>query len=236
MSATQTGDSPDTVYKFLPIMAGIHVLKRKHLRVSLLTELNDVFDCYPLFEPPDAESDIEEYSRRIVEEYAKYYGLISFSRTCASPLLWGHYAVGATGLAIEFDASRLRRPALPWVDIDYNDERQKIPFHREGLRNDQEVAELMGRWFGTKGAEWRYENEARCVVEFRGWTPQCGRYYLPFSPESVTAILIGFRSPVPVSLHPQRRSRALRGPRDRDQGGETYSALRKEVNFPRPIE
>ena len=96
--------------------------------MSLLPELNDIYDCMPLIDP---KSDIRDslpfwWSDYVANSHDQTYGLLCFSKTYSSPLHWGHYASSAMGVALGFSTSHIRwkdpihvlyrraRPTLTW--------------------------------------------------------------------------------------------------------------------------
>ena len=91
------------VYKFLPAEFALKVLEEMRLKVSTPSELNDIYDFSPRTTPPQSEESTWscDSADKLVKEMQTNYGLLCFSTSYASPLLWGHYARGATGLGLD---------------------------------------------------------------------------------------------------------------------------------------
>src|SRR6266496_868232 len=116
------------IYKFLPLDTAFRVLESKQLKISQLAELNDVFDCSPIIaRPPDKpEYTDQQWTDHVIQKHTREVGLLCFSKTFRSPLLWGHYAESATGLALGFDV-----PVCFWgpsIDVRYDHSRPHFPW------------------------------------------------------------------------------------------------------------
>ncbi len=190
------------VYKFLTLEYGLKALEQKRLKVSLISELNDIFDCDPINGPEidDPAHDVtglleRAYPRYLVETSPWEYGLLCFSESFRSPLLWGHYTSCAAGLALGFDPARftLENP----IKITYGPER---PVYRpvEHPMTYERRQEVFRDCFGAKAEEWRYEEEVRYVRELSKCDPSYGLYFASFYPRSLKQVLIGPR----CSVHP----------------------------------
>jgi len=182
------------IYKFLPLDTAFRVLESKQLKISQLAELNDVFDCSPIIAPPPDEHDYtdQQWTEHIVRQNNRNYGLLCFSKTFRSPLLWGHYAGSATGLALGFDA-----PVFPWgnpIDVRYDHSRPHFTSAADGAIDAAFVDHMLRCSFGVKASEWSYEEEVRFILMLDTCTTAAGMYFAPFLPDSLKEIIVGFRS------------------------------------------
>jgi hypothetical protein len=194
------------LYKFLPTPYALDALERRELKVSLLKELNDVFDCTPVAGPIEDDPAYldRSFTNDIIANNPKCYGLACFSRTYSSPVLWGHYAASATGIALGFTSDVFARhqwivqarfnvhykkdvPELRWPrDRSIPDEDRSIP--------DEEMQQLLKATFGIKAKEWSYEKETRVILHLNKCEPRGGRYFVPFLDQDLRRVIIGSRS------------------------------------------
>jgi hypothetical protein len=95
----------DLIYKFLTAEYGLRALESGQLKVSITNQLNDIYDCAPIPGPLEVKPDFVPTftSKYMIDHDPLANGLLCFSKNCVSPLLWGHYALSATGMAIGFD-------------------------------------------------------------------------------------------------------------------------------------
>jgi len=187
----------DVIYKFLSPEFALRVLEQYRLKVSILQELNDIFDCAPVIPPTGDEPSYLGYwpSQIVLEKSYETYGLLCFSKTFRSPLLWGHYAASAKGLALGFDPEHFlwKDP----IEVTYKDKSRPVllvpagnyPFpvlERQAVRT----------CFGKKAEEWGYEQEVRYLVELGTCEPVDGLYFSPFPRLALREIIIGCKSPI----------------------------------------
>lgn len=182
-------------YKFLPLDTAVRVLESKRIKVSLLAELNDVFDCSPIIAPPPDEPGYtdQQWTEHVVGQNNRNTGLVCLSKTFRSPLLWGHYAGSATGLALGFDAD-----LFPWgqhpMDVRYDHSRPHFAWAADDAIDAAFVDHMLRCSFGVKATEWSYEEEVRYLLALDTCTTAVGMYFAPFPPNSLKQIIVGFRS------------------------------------------
>ena len=117
------------LYKFLSDDVALKVLNERQLKVSLIPELNDVYDCVPVIKTVGDNWDQESKKRArmiLTQKIETCYGLLCFSRNYQSPIQWGHYAAGGTGIALGFDTGQPR-----WgnpIEVLYKEERPVLQF------------------------------------------------------------------------------------------------------------
>lgn len=190
----RTNSMSDIVYKFLPAAHALTVMEEKKLKVSMIPELNDLYDCAPIVGPNEDET------RRTIEHIHRSYGLICFSRTAASPVLWGHYASSATGIALGFDPARFGfRPGWLRFEVSYDRERPIIKWPPDPPFTPELQLDAIGKSFGIKAEEWRYEKEHRCVLRLDICEPRRGMYFAEFHPGALREVILGCRSTIDPS-------------------------------------
>ena len=190
------------LYKFLAPDIALQVLQQKQLKLSRLTELNDVFDVAQRVVPPPEETQYTEetWTERIIAQLSKDFGLLCLSETCKSPLLWGHYSLGATGLALGFDRDSLFEPfsdpdrsGYP-LDVDYQDTRPVVPWVPLPERKPEDTIRMIEGCFGVKAKAWEYEEELRYVLPLAVCRPVAGAYFVAYSSTALRQVVIGCRS------------------------------------------
>jgi hypothetical protein len=155
-------------YHFVSLQHGIDNLRRRHLKISRLDDLNDPFELWAIAQP---DPGVRQALRETKELMAQQHGLLCFSLDWHNPLLWGHYADRHRGIALGFDVDegilrrvsyRKTRPILKAVDL-------RVP-----------------DWLlFTKYVDWKYESEARIYTSLNDSDPQTGFYFADFSEQLI---------------------------------------------------
>jgi len=186
-------------YKFLTLEFALKVLEEKRLKVSLITELNDIYDCAPVFRnslrSPQCGPEVSEY---FLSRYAQMHGLLCFSQAIHSPLLWGHYAASSTGLALGFSAEHFDEEDVlmsTGITVKYEHDRPVLDSPLE-IQSDEYAYSFTYNGFATKAKEWEYEREIRYIVSLAKCKLQGGRYFAPFCLRSLREVVIGCRSAI----------------------------------------
>jgi hypothetical protein len=155
-------------YHFVPLQHGIDNLRRRHLKISRLDDLNDPFELWAIAQP---DIRVREALIETKQEMAQQHGLLCFSLNWHNPLLWSHYADRHRGIALGFDVDeeilkgvsyRKTRPLLKTIDLSVHD-----------------------RLLFTKFADWKYENEARIYTSLNDSDPHTGLYFADFSEQLI---------------------------------------------------
>ena len=135
------------VYKFLATEWALDDIRRRRIRISEIHDLNDPFELIPF-----DLSDIEQRKQllRARDEMARR-GILCFSHSWSSPLLWAHYADRHRGICLGFDMEDQAVKTIEYVS-------DRLPFPTE---LSDGVAQ---QWIYTKSAAWKYEDEARAFV------------------------------------------------------------------------
>jgi hypothetical protein len=183
----------EILYKFLPPQYALQALQEHRLKVSILNDLNDIYDCAPISGP--MPSDLAHHGRWVPDALLKTwratYGLLSFSRDCSSPLLWGHYAANATGLALGFDPQRLNRGLR--IEVKYRPDRPVLKIPTEPAVAPEMTLERLQTAFGVKAEAWEYEKEVRYLVYLgKDCKPCSGRYYADFFLLDLKEVVLGY--------------------------------------------
>jgi hypothetical protein len=184
----------DIVYKFLTFENAFRVMEQHELKVSLLSELNDIYDCQPVVGPASLEPGYlsREAASDFIGAVPDTSGVLCFSRSYRSPLLWGHYAEQAKGIALGF---RFNQQGLQdQFDVDYRSSRPVLKWPEGTPLGHSEIGHLMKELFGVKALEWKYEEEVRYVIDLGTCVPRNRMYFAPFFTRELREVLIGPRS------------------------------------------
>lgn len=118
-------------------------------------------------------------------------GVLAFSATWQSVLMWSHYADEHRGICIEFDTSELPHDRLAKVRYDGDRSVKASDIYAWKLGGDTDAA---GRAFDThfysKAPDWHYEQEWRDLGDKPG---ECGDY-------RITGIYFGYRCAYAVKV------------------------------------
>ena len=151
-------------YHFVSLQYGLDNLRRRHLKISRLDDLNDPFELWAI-----AQSDqrVRQALKETKEEMARDYGLLCFSLEWNNPVLWSHYADRHCGIALGFDVDEYILKAVSY--------RKNRPILKT---IDKRVADWL---LFTKYFDWNYEHEARIFTLLNERDPQTGMYFADFN-------------------------------------------------------
>lgn len=118
-------------------------------------------------------------------------GVLSFSATWQSILMWSHYADEHRGLCLEFDTTELPHDRLAPVRYDSDRAVKSSDIHAWKIGGDEGAAKrAFDTHFYSKAPDWRYEQEWRDIGAKPG---ECGDY-------RITGIYFGFRCDYAVKV------------------------------------
>ena len=148
----------EVFYKFLSVENAFRVMEEHQLKVSLIRELNDIYDCEPIFGPAaDKPGYINSSSaKEFLSRTADMYGLLCFSKGFRSPLLWGHYAEQAKGIALGFNPASFLQQDIK-MDVEYRESRPVVTWLEDASKGVPDFLQNMREHFGVKALEWKYE-------------------------------------------------------------------------------
>lgn len=118
-------------------------------------------------------------------------GVLAFSATWQSVLMWSHYADEHRGICIEFDTSELPHDRLARVRYDGDRSVKASDIYAWKLGGDEVAARrAFDTHFYSKAPDWHYEQEWRDIGDKPG---ECGDY-------RITGIYFGYRCPYAVKV------------------------------------
>ncbi len=142
-------------------------LRRKRLKISRFLELNDPFELLAVNQgDPVQRRRMKDWAKRVHDEY----GVICFSRSWRSPLMWSHYGDRHRGVCLGFEVSDLEK-------INYRPDRLARGLLMDDPQPRTAWTQLL---LTTKFAEWKYEREARMLLPLSDMAEEKGLYFKPF--------------------------------------------------------
>jgi len=163
------------LYKYLA-SGRLDVIKNLQIRFTPYRELNDPFEGFFLFPPPEHERKRafeDNYSAEsaemlvFLETHLSQLGMLCLSRTPDNLLMWAHYAENYTGFAIGFDETHewFNRMAW-WKDRTYDAKvelfagLQTVTYAESWLQIERDSF-YPSEVFSRKSVHWSYEQEVR---------------------------------------------------------------------------
>jgi len=143
------------IFHLLSAQHALDNIAKSRLKISRLDELNDPFElCAAELSNPKHRLAFRQFK----ETMAKRYGLLCFSKSWMSPLLWSHYGDRHRGVALELEVA----DDLV-TEVSYQPTRIDLDIKRKlstgGLR-EADVNSILR----TKFNHWEYEQEVRVFL------------------------------------------------------------------------
>lgn len=182
-----------------------HILPERRMKLSLVHEMNDPFE---LLSAQLTDKDMRKLLKALHGHWTTKTGVICFSGSMSSPLMWAHYAEKHNGMCLGFEI-----PALPddWDNslirpMMYEANRLKFELTKIQESVDDRMA-FIRTLLHTKASEWGYEREYRMMADLKERDAN-GYYYVDFGPNmTLREVIIGCRS----KLLPSQVAPKLRG-------------------------
>lgn len=172
------------------------------LKISSFSGCNDPFELASFNMNKGVSYDDRRLFRQRIRAWQRRqddrYGLICFSSTWRSPLMWAHYALDHTGLCLEFTPDRhsIENSGHRLLKVDYRPtrlHRDSVPPDLDRVENDRELRGLCA----TKFSPWSYEKEIRLLVDLSapGIVVRRGMHFMPIGQcMDLDNIFMGYRS------------------------------------------
>ena len=174
------------LYHLLAARWAIDDLERRRLKVARFADLNDPFELLALeLSDPDDRHAYNCWRDRAAEAF----GLLCFSRTWRSPVLWSHYGDSHRGLCLGFDV-----PDASVRRVEYL--KKRVPF-RSLVPTSLDAIQTPGPLFHMKFEDWSYEREWRRIVSLSDAQPDNGHRFWSFGVDlALREVIVGARSDV----------------------------------------
>ncbi|HET6363174.1 MAG TPA: DUF2971 domain-containing protein [Gemmatimonadota bacterium] len=128
-------------------------------------------------------------------------GMLCFTETPDSLLMWGHYADGHRGLVYGFDPQHAffdqrigSEDGVPSLQrVEYSRRRPRVTASDTDAPKDALAEFLANRFFFTKSNDWSYECEWRLVLPLDPAQSVDGEQYVPLPEGLLTTVILGSR-------------------------------------------
>lgn len=178
------------VYYLTGTQFALSNLALRRIKIARFADLNDPFE---LLGVDISNREHRSAFRTTKDQLNENKGLVCFSKSWGSPLMWGHYAEKHTGICLGFDVpDKFLEPViyskgLLKISIDQNTGEPKL------------TEQFMKRLLLTKFSDWKYENEMRLFVDLDHKTVESGKYFYPFSENlELREVILGPRCELPI--------------------------------------
>ncbi|MDD5384004.1 MAG: DUF2971 domain-containing protein [Gallionella sp.] len=178
------------VYYLTGAQFALSNLALRRIKIARFSDLNDPFE---LLGVDIGNREHRTAFRETKDQLNESKGLICFSRSWGSTLMWGHYAEKHTGICLGFDVQNkflepvIYSKGLLKISIDQNTGEPKL------------TEQFMKRLLLTKFYDWKYENEMRLFVDLDHKTVESGKYFYPFSDNlELREVILGPRCELPI--------------------------------------
>ncbi|MGO4524768.1 DUF2971 domain-containing protein [Microvirga sp. 2MCAF35] len=174
------------VYHFIDQKWGLDDIRKRHLKVSRVHDLNDPFE----FEIATADREVRRAFRAVKDWLHESIGILCFSRDWKNPVQWAHYADRHRGLCLGFDIPDERLDSVRYSAM--LTEPSDALLRKAGDDRWEHFKQIIS----TKYIHWQYENEVRVYVDLRGEKPdEEDRHFTDFSDEiALREVIVGHRS------------------------------------------
>ncbi|MGH0000789.1 DUF2971 domain-containing protein [Pseudovibrio ascidiaceicola] len=129
-------------------------LENKHLKISRLKALNDIFE---FLSHDQSNPSIRNQFKDAISAKRKTQGFISFSRSWRSPVMWGHYGHSNQGACLGFEIEDKRLSRINYIT-------ERMTASKNELLSLNIASNFLDVLLSTKFADWSYEKEMRLPV------------------------------------------------------------------------
>jgi hypothetical protein len=238
------------IYKYFP-PERISVIENLKIRISQPNSLNDPFENKIIFNFEDALVNDRKYFEemkmdKIAQDKLKSaitssliestnrsigmkFGIMSFSRTDSSLLMWAHYAKDYTGFVIGFDTNspffntKIKGLNQQLQNVIYTSKRKQFFLDKMGINEGM---------LCTKPIEWSYEEEIRFIDVIEEDPHNCEKDQKGFPiilrdiPKSaVKEIILGYKS------HISMQSKIMQLVRENDMETKIFLSILDQENY-----
>jgi hypothetical protein len=174
------------VYHFVNREHGLSDLRKRHLKIATIDELNDPFELLA-FAPKDRE--FRSVYSQIKSAIAQFNGFLYFSGSWRNPVQWSHYADNHRGICLGFD---ITTDVMPVTYVRKRLTPDFAAIQARGAAGQDHVFQMLT----TKFSHWRYENEYRRLVRLERKDAK-GLYFSDFDEQVILReVIVGHNSTI----------------------------------------
>lgn len=135
------------------------------------------------------DPEIRKSAGRWLDGLHKKMGMICFSSSYQSPVMWGHYADKHAGICLGFDVSN-----DSFFEVEYI--KDLLKFDRSFNLNEEDARKLLS----SKHESWAYEKESRIFIPLKSKVAENGHYFEDFSDDMQLAeVILGSRCDISLN-------------------------------------
>ena len=179
------------VYHFLPELYALDNLRKRHLKISFIEDMNDPFELLG--------GSLENKQHRnaflsFKKDMNTIFGALCFSKHWSNPVLWSHYADKHKGCCLGFEI-----PDDIAMQMSYEAKRLKMDIE-ERLKSGETIgSDLSSKLLTTKFEDWKYEEEIRVAIKPEEFIDESGLKFYKFQSDLVLKeIILGARSTLSI--------------------------------------
>lgn len=178
------------VYHFTSLKHAIEDIQNQRLKIARINELNDPFELLAadLLDKRDRKA-----FAKFKDQMNENFGIVCFSESWGSPLLWGHYADKHGGVVLGFDVADQKLN-----EVRYTTMRPKVKFDQKTRKiiNGTQVLDDLIR---TKFTDWQYEKEYRMYAQLSKSDQKAKLSFTKFSQDLILReVILGMNCPKPI--------------------------------------
>jgi hypothetical protein len=168
------------LYYFTGAQHALNNIALRRLKISLIKTLNDPYELSAI---NMRDPEIRKKARVFIDGINNRMGMICFSSSYQSPLMWAHYADKHAGICLGFDVSE------DWFfQVEYI--KDLIKFDRNFDLTESDAKKLLS----AKHESWAYEQEYRIFCPLKDKKPEHGNYFEGFSNHlKLIEVILGHR-------------------------------------------
>jgi hypothetical protein len=187
------------VFHFISDKYALDVIANQRIKVSRFDDLNDPFELHALdLSDKQKREEFKVFKHHVAESI----GLLCFSRSWKSPLLWSHYANRHRGMALEFEVQDHIVHPIKYRRARYVLDLEMVRQRQMGF--DKEQIEAI---WTTKYIQWKYEDEVRVLVPQPEFYKDKDLYFYDLGHE---INLTGVKSAPPRTPNPEKVEHRIR--------------------------
>jgi Protein of unknown function (DUF2971) len=174
-------------YKFLDAKFGLENIKKRRLKQSRVSDLNDPFELRS-YDVTDIV--LRQTFLTTSEDVDKERGLLCFSADWKDPVIWAHYSHKHSGLCLGFEIPDIKEdPKSDAGYVKYVPQLLPFPANFEEMSEAEHDSFARSALF-TKFKHWAYEKEIRVWSQLTN--EDKGFYFVPFGETMrLTEVIIG---------------------------------------------
>lgn len=177
------------LYYYTAKQWGMKSLWEKRLKIAQYAALNDPFELLPFTQ---TDKDARKHTKMVVKVLSQGHGVLCFSESWRSTLMWSHYGDKHTGMCLGFEIEDNQY----LTKIEYVSRRlpSRIDFSKHLAGVDEP---MLIRCLNVKYSGWKYEKERRLRVMLN--EQRDGIYYSSFNNGmELREVIIGARSSLSI--------------------------------------